>query len=49
MIKDVDDYVDIMCKKYPKISRDDIKKILEHGFNTFAALCNKGADITINN
>ena len=49
MIKYIDDYIDNISKKYPKVSKITIKKILEYGFTIFYLLNNKGADIEIHN
>lgn len=35
MIKTVDDYLDVMCERWPTMTREQIKKILLHGFGTF--------------
>ena len=49
MVKDLDDYLDILEDKYPHISRTELKKVLEHGFYTFYMLNKKGADIQMHN
>ena len=49
MIKELDDYLDIMQEKYPKISRSELKRIIEHGFNIYTALQKKGADVVVGN
>ena len=49
MIKTLDDYISNIKSKYPNVSEEEIKKILEYGFNTFYTLTKKGADIQIKN
>jgi hypothetical protein len=49
MTKELEDYLDIIKDKYPHISGTELKKILEHGFNTFYNLTKRGADIQIHN
>ncbi len=49
MIKELDDYLDILENKYPHISRYELKRVLEHGFHTFYTLNKKGADLQIHN
>lgn len=49
MIKELDDYLDTFASKYPHIPKIELKKVLEHGFNTFYMLTKKGADIQIHN
>lgn len=49
MIKELEDYLDSISNKYPHISREEIKRILEYGFNTFYILNKKGADVQIHN
>lgn len=41
MIKELDDYLDILENKYPHISRYELKRVLEHGFHTFYTLNKK--------
>lgn len=48
-IKELSDYMDIMSEKYPYIPREDLKKILVHGFEQFYRLNNKRSDIHICN
>ena len=33
MIKELDDYLDIIHKKYPYVDKADIKRVLVHGFD----------------
>ena len=49
IIKDLDDYLDDICQKYPKVPRHEIKRLLEYGFNTFYTLNKRGADVVIYN
>lgn len=35
MIKTVNDYVDVMCERWPSMTREQILKILLHGFGKF--------------
>lgn len=49
MVKDLDDYLDTLENKYPHISRQELKRVLEHGFHTFYMLSKKGADIQVHN
>lgn len=49
MIKELDDYLDILENKYPHISRYELKRVLEYGFSTFYTLCKSGADIQVHN
>lgn len=49
MVKELNDYLDIIANKYPHISREELKRVLEYGFNTFYTLTKKGADIQIYN
>lgn len=49
MIKELDDYLDILQNKYPHISRYELKRVLEHGFYTFYILNRKGADVHVHN
>lgn len=45
MVKELDDYLDKLGEKYSHIPREELKKVLEHGFYTFYMLTKKGADI----
>lgn len=49
MVKELDDYLDTLENKYPHISRQELKRVLEHGFYTFYMLSKKGADIQVHN
>lgn len=49
MVKEIDDYLDTLEEKYPHITRDELKKVLEYGFYTFYMLNKKGGDIQIRN
>lgn len=49
MVKELEDYLDIIQNKYPHISRVELKKILEYGFNTMYMLTKRGADIQVHN
>lgn len=49
MVKELDDYLDALENKYPHISRQELKRVLEHGFYTFYMLSKKGADIQVHN
>lgn len=49
MIKEIGDYLDILKSKYPHISYQDLKRILEYGFYTFYMLNKKGADVQVSN
>lgn len=49
MIKELDDYMDTMKKKYPYIPEYELKRILEYGFNSFYLLNRSGADIQVHN
>lgn len=49
MIKELDDYLDVLNRKYPQISRQELKNVIEYGFSTFYFLNKKGADIQIHN
>lgn len=49
MIKELDDYLDTLKNKYPHISREELKRVLEHGFYTFHLLNKCGADIEVHN
>lgn len=45
--KRVDDYVDLVQKKYPDISKQDIQKILRHGFIEFWRITKNFGDIFV--
>ena len=49
MIKELDDYLGIIQEKYPKISKDELKRVIEHGFSSFHLLTKSGADIVMGN
>lgn len=49
MIKELDDYLGIMQEKYPKISKDELKRVIEHGFSSFHLLAKSGADVVLGN
>lgn len=49
MVKELDDYLDLMKKKYPYVPRIDLKRVLEYGFETFDLLNRRGADVEIKN
>lgn len=49
MIKELDDYLGIIQEKYPKISKDELKRVIEHGFNSFHLLAKSGADVVLGN
>lgn len=47
MIKELDDYLDIIAEKYPHIPQKELKQVLEHGFNSFLLLNKNQADVQI--
>ena len=47
MVTTIDDYIDKVAKRFPSISREDIKRVLELGFTKFHSLTKSGADILI--
>ena len=49
MVKELDDYLDILENKYPHIPRKELKKVLEYGFHKFYLLNKVGGDIQIRN
>ena len=49
MIKELDDYLGIIQEKYPKISKDELKRVIEHGFSSFHLLAKSGADVVLGN
>ena len=48
-IKDVDDYIDIIAKRYKFVPKKVIKRVLEYGFEKFYNLNKKGADVHVCN
>ena len=46
-IKELDDYLDIVCAKHPRMKRKDVKRILEYGFRMFDRIVRNGGDIYI--
>ena len=48
-LRHIDDYYEILKEEYPDLTEDDFKKILTHGFMSFYALNNLGADFTVTN
>lgn len=49
MVKDLDEYLCKLEKKYSSVSKAEIKRILEYGFGVFYTLNKYGADIQIHN
>lgn len=49
VIKDLDDYLDVMQEKYPSVKREELKKVIQHGFLTLHAMTRKGIDIVSGN
>lgn len=49
LIKDLDDYLDVMQEKYPGVKREELKKVIQHGFLTLHAMTRKGIDIVSGN
>ena len=45
-IKTINDYYDIMYSKFPDVPKDDIKKILNHGWKAFYQMNSVGADVS---
>lgn len=45
-IKTINDYYDIMYSKFPDVPKDDIKKILNHGWKAFYQINSVGADVS---
>lgn len=44
-IKTINDYYDIMYSKFPDVDKNDIKKILNHGWKAFYSVNSVGADV----
>ncbi|MEG0773660.1 MAG: hypothetical protein RR409_10040 [Clostridium sp.] len=47
MVKNLDDYLDVMEQKYNHIPREELRIVLEYGFYTYYMLTKKGADINV--
>ena len=47
MIKELDDYLDIICAKHHRMKREDVKRILEYGFRMFDSVIRNGGDILV--
>jgi len=46
-IKKLNDYVDAVAQQFPDASKDDIRKILDHGLRAFYMTNLYGADVLI--
>lgn len=46
-IKHVEDYYDAVSEKFDWVDKEDIKKILNHGFRSLYRLNANGADVTV--
>lgn len=46
-LRHIEDYLEPLKETYPEVSEEDLKKILKHGFMSFYALNNMGADLMI--
>lgn len=49
MVKELDDYVDDISKKYKEFRRETVKAVLAHGLSTMYELAKKGVDVQIYN
>lgn len=47
MIKEVNDYVDDVHEKFPDLSRDEVKKIMQFGWRMYHYFNKCGADVSI--
>lgn len=47
VIKTVNDYIDDLCKMYPTIDRNDIKRICQYGWKSLYLLNSYGGDVLI--
>lgn len=46
-LKRIEDYYDQILEHFPDLERDDMEKILKHGFQSFYMLNSRGADVCI--
>ena len=49
MIKTIDDYVDIVQKRYPFVKREEVRRIAVYGFGQFNWFARRGYDVIIKN
>lgn len=49
MVKEFDEYVDIISERYPSVPKKDLYKILQHGFVKLFEINRLGSDVYISN